>query len=74
MTMASMSDHLDKAYEGKSAHELVNAPVDALKGISEGDAELLKKAFGIDTIGDLGKNVYFLRAQEIVSKAGTTKR
>lgn len=33
--MADMSKHLDKAYEGKEFHELVDAPVDALEGVSK---------------------------------------
>ncbi|HKV83209.1 MAG TPA: hypothetical protein VJN88_01540 [Ktedonobacterales bacterium] len=67
--MADMSKHLDKAFEGKEFHELVDAPVDALEGVSKGDAELLHKAFGIKTIGDLGENKFFLRAQAIVTLA-----
>lgn len=71
--MADMSKHLDKAYEGKDFHELVDAPVDALEGVSKGDAELLHKAFGIKTIGDLGENKFFLRAQAIVNLARAQK-
>lgn len=71
--MADMSKHLDKAYEGKEFHELVDAPVDALEGVSKGDAELLQKAFGIKTIGDLGQNKFFLRAQAIAILAKAHK-
>lgn len=71
--MADMSKHLDKAFEGKDFHELVTAPVDALEGVSKGDAELLQKAFGIKTIGDLGENKFFLRAQAIVTLAKAYK-
>lgn len=71
--MADLSKYLDKAYEKQEVAELVDAPVDALQGVSEGDAELLKKAFGIKTIGDLGTNKYFLWAQAIVSLAHTHK-
>ncbi len=71
--MASMTNHLDKAYEGKEFHELVDAPVDALEGVSAGDADLLKKAFNIKTIGDLGRNKYFLHAQAIVALAGAKR-
>ena len=35
----------------------------ALQGISEGDADLLKQAFDIKTVGDLGKNKFFRAAQ-----------
>ena len=56
---------LDKAFETKPLKEVVNAPVDALEGVSAGDAELLAKAFGIKTIRDLGTNKFFLMAQAI---------
>ena len=65
--MAGIADKLDKAYEGMAADELVNAPVSALQGVSEGDAEHLKAAFNIKTIGDLGKNKYF-RAAMLISQ------
>ena len=42
---------VDKAYAGKSLNELLDAPVDALKGVSESDVALLKQAFNIKTIG-----------------------
>lgn len=62
----SFESLLDKAYEKKTAKELVDAPVDALAGVSKGDAELLLKAFNVKTIGDLATNKYFLAAQQIV--------
>jgi hypothetical protein len=45
---------LDKAYEDKTLAELVDAPVSALAGVSEGDARLLAEAFNVKTIGDPG--------------------
>ena len=57
---------LDKAYEGKALTELLDAPVDALSGVSEGDAEKLSAAFNIKTVRDLGTNKYFKLAQAIV--------
>lgn len=63
--MAGIADKLDKAYEDKPLTELVDAPVEALQGVSPGDAEHLKAAFNITTIGDLGRNKYFLWAQSI---------
>lgn len=62
---------LDKAYEGKSFKELVGAPVAALAGISDKDAELLKSAFGVKTVGDLAKLKYVAWAQAIVTLAET---
>jgi hypothetical protein len=50
---------LDKAYENSSLADVLAAPVSALAGVSDGDAELLQKAFNIKTVGDLGKNKYF---------------
>jgi hypothetical protein len=62
---------LDKAYEKKTFKELVNAPVDALEGVSEGDAEKLKAAFNVKTIGDLANLKYVKWAQAIVNLAET---
>ncbi|MFN7935508.1 MAG: hypothetical protein U0R19_19415 [Bryobacteraceae bacterium] len=67
----NLNKGLDKAYEGKSLKELVDAPVAALSGVSDADAKKLEEAFGIKTIGDLGTNKYFLRAQGIVALASS---
>ena len=53
---------LDKAYENSSLAEILKAPVEALAGVSTGDAEALKSAFNIKTVEDLGKNKYFAAA------------
>jgi len=58
---------LDKAYEGKSLDELLDAPVAALAGVSEGDAEHLAAAFGVRTVRDLGTNKYFALAHALVA-------
>ncbi|MFD0206342.1 MULTISPECIES: hypothetical protein [Saccharothrix] len=42
-----LAKQLDKAYEGLSVAEVLDAPVAALAGVSEGDAEKLAAAFGI---------------------------
>ena len=42
----------------------------ALAGVSDGDAELLGKAFGIKTVADLGKNKYFARAKALLDLQG----
>ncbi len=57
---------LDKAYESKNLAELLNSPVDALAGVSEGDAKHLADAFGIKTVRDLGTNKYFKLAEALV--------
>jgi hypothetical protein len=58
---------LDKAYESKSVSELLDAPVSALAGVSEGDAEKLAAAFNIKTVRDLGTNKYFKLASALVA-------
>jgi hypothetical protein len=63
---ADLDKILDKAYEEKGLAELIDAPVDALAGVSAGDAELLAKAFNIKTVGDLGRNKYFRAAAALV--------
>jgi len=60
---------VDKAYEKKTLKEIANAPVDALQGVSAGDAELLKKAFNVKTIADLAKLKYVKWAQAIATLA-----
>jgi hypothetical protein len=60
---------LDKAYEGKSLKEIAAAPVAAIEGVSENDGKLLKEAFGIETIADLGTNKFFLAAQALAELA-----
>lgn len=41
------------------------APVNALQGVNDGDAEALKQAFGVKTVGDLGKKMFFRAAQAL---------
>ena len=60
---------VDKAYEPKTLKDIADAPVDALQGVSAGDAEIRAKAFNVKTIRDLGTNKYFLTAQAIVALA-----
>lgn len=71
--MADMTKHLDKAYEQKDFDELADAPVDALQGVSQADAEALQKAFNIKTIRDLAESKFVLRAQAIVNLARAKK-
>ncbi len=63
------TDKFDIAHVEKSITELADAPVDAIKGVSEGDAEHLKAAFNIKTVRDLGTNKYFLLAHAISALA-----
>ncbi|MBP2703781.1 hypothetical protein JOL79_08185 [Microbispora sp. RL4-1S] len=68
-----MAKLLDRDYEGMSLDELVKAPVQALAGVSEGDAELLRKAFNIKTVGDLGRNKFFRAATALVDLSESKK-
>jgi hypothetical protein len=71
--MADISKVVDKDYEGMDFDELADAPVDALEGLSKGDAEALQKAFNIKTIRQLAESKYVLRAQGIVALATAKK-
>jgi hypothetical protein len=67
--MAGIEAKLDKAHHGKTHEELADAPVSALNGVSDGDAEHLREAFNIKTIRDMGTNKFFLHAQAITKLA-----
>lgn len=66
---ANLDALLDKDFQNKSLADLLAAPVSALKGVSDGDADLLQKAFKVKTIGDLGKNKFFRAAQLLAQLA-----
>jgi hypothetical protein len=61
-----------KAYEDKPLKEIVNAPVSALQGVSESDAEHLKVAFNVKTVGDLA-NLKFVRWAQAIAKLAETE-
>ena len=60
---------LDKAFESAEFEELRVKPVQAIAGISDDDAVLLKRAFGINTIQNLAENKYVCIAQTIATLA-----
>jgi len=60
---------IDKAFESKEFEELRKKPVRAIAGISEEDAALLKRAFGIDSIQELAENKFVCITQTIVALA-----
>ena len=60
---------LDKAWEDKTLEEVLDAPVTALAGVSDGDATRLREAFNIRTVRDLGTNRYFAAAGVLVALA-----
>jgi hypothetical protein len=70
---ADLAKVLDKEYEDKALTELVDAPVAALAGVSDADAKLLREAFNIKTIGDLGRNKYFRTAAAVVDLTSRAK-
>ncbi|GIF00482.1 hypothetical protein [Paractinoplanes rishiriensis] len=61
---------LDPEYQSSTLTDLVNAPVSALSGVSEEEAEGLRLAFGIATIGDLADNEFVRTAVAIRAMAG----
>ncbi len=62
---------VDKKYEKLTLKEIADSPVDALEGVSAGDAELLQKAFNVKTVRDLANLKYVNWAQAIVALADT---
>jgi hypothetical protein len=70
---ADLAKLLDKAYEESTLEELVDAPVAALAGISDATAETLASTLRIKTIGDLGRNKFFLAAAAITQLAESNK-
>jgi hypothetical protein len=70
---ANLDKLLDKSYEGMDLQELVDAPVAALAGVSDGDAQHLKDAFNIKTIGELATNKHFKAAAAIAALAAIAK-
>jgi hypothetical protein len=59
---------VDKAWRGRSPQELLDAPVDALKGVSRGDATALTQALGIRTIRDLAGHWAVTRSRSILGQ------
>ncbi|MEO1016940.1 MAG: hypothetical protein AAFY56_04525 [Pseudomonadota bacterium] len=70
---ASLEHILIKKHESKSLREVMKLPPDALQGVSAGDAEKLKDAFGIKTVQDLARNKFFLWAQALDCLAAQEK-
>jgi hypothetical protein len=63
---------VDKAWEDKSAAEVLKAPPSALEGLTEKHDEALK-TLGIKSIEDLGKWKYATRAAALVALADLDK-
>jgi hypothetical protein len=58
-----------KKYEKLTLKEIAASPVDAIAGVSEGDAKLLKEAFNVKTVEDFAKLKYARWAQAICTLA-----
>ncbi len=67
----NINNAVDKAYETQTLKQIADAPVDALQGVSEADAALLKQAFNVKTVRDLAELKYVKWAQAIVTLAAT---
>jgi len=64
---------LEKAYEDLPLTAILDAPVAALTGVSDSDAEVLRAAFNIKTMRDLGTNKYFRAAAVLLDLAKSVK-
>ncbi|WP_175411914.1 hypothetical protein [Streptomyces sp. TRM64462] len=73
MASIDLNKVLDKAWADKSLPEILAAPVDALKGVSERDGELLKEAFGVKTVADLAHLKYVRWAQALSALDAASK-
>ncbi|MER7909691.1 MULTISPECIES: hypothetical protein [unclassified Streptomyces] len=71
MASIDLDKVLDKAWADKSLPEILAAPVAALKGVSDRDGELLREAFGVETVSDLAELKYARWAQALAALATT---
>ncbi|MGW0033859.1 hypothetical protein ACWDXD_29085 [Streptomyces sp. NPDC003314] len=69
MASIDLDKVLDKAWADKSLPEILAAPVAALKGVSDRDGELLRDAFGVETVSDLAELKYARWAQALAALA-----
>ncbi|ATW47227.1 hypothetical protein [Streptomyces peucetius] len=67
MTSIDLSKVLDTAWADKPLGDVLAAPVAALKGVSDRDGELLKVAFGVETVADLADLKYVRWAQALAA-------
>jgi hypothetical protein len=68
--VADISQFFDKSYEQQGFKELADAPVEAIQGLSESDADALKKALGIETVRDLAEHKFVRIAQGVTALSG----
>lgn len=60
---------VDAAHRGASAAELAAAPPDVLRGVSPGDRDHLRQAFGIDTVAELATDSHVRAAAAVTAAA-----
>jgi hypothetical protein len=63
-------EKVDKEFEGKTAAEILTAPISALQGVSENDARKMKESFGIDNVKEMADLKYYKIALAIKKEAG----
>ena len=68
--MADITKYVDKAHEQKDFAELADLPIDALQGVSKGDAEAIQKAFNVKSIRQLAEHKFIRAAQALTLLAG----
>ncbi|MEE1790852.1 hypothetical protein PUR28_08740 [Streptomyces sp. BE308] len=73
MASIDLDKVLDKAWADKSLPEILDAPVSALKGVSDRGGELLQEAFGVKTVADLAELKYARWAQALAALGATAK-
>jgi predicted RecB family nuclease len=66
---ACSGEILDKKFMSEEYKKLSEKPISAISGISDSDAALLKKAFGINSIKDLAESKYVEIAEVTVKLA-----
>lgn len=71
--MADITKFVDKAHEDKDFAEIAELPIDALQGVSKGDAEKIQQAFNIRTVRQLAEHKFVRAAQAITMLAGPKK-
>jgi uracil-DNA glycosylase len=59
------------AFRHRPLAQILQAPPDALRGVSRADAERLREAFGIRTVRQMAENRFFRAAQTLLAGAGT---
>ncbi|MTE21430.1 hypothetical protein F0L17_20400 [Streptomyces sp. TRM43335] len=73
MATVDLEKVLDKAWADKDLPEILQAPVSALKGVSDRDGDLLREAFGVRTVADLADLKYVRWAQALAALAPAAK-